>query len=127
MLAIYTDKLLKEGVITEAFATEVRRNMKITFFAPKCLNIFSVQIFLLLQETQRYWDYCETEFEKAKTIDTMQLGDWHDVPWTDFFANQSPQNPIPPTGIDLETMLAICKAISTPPADILPHPQVRNY
>ncbi|OAD56071.1 2-oxoglutarate dehydrogenase, mitochondrial [Eufriesea mexicana] len=97
VLAIYSEKLLKEGVITEAYAKE---------------------------EIDKYWAYCESEFEKAKTIDSMQLSDWHDVPWTDFFANQSPQNKIPPTGIDIETIQAICKAISTPPKDIEAHSQV---
>ncbi|CAK9833933.1 2-oxoglutarate dehydrogenase, mitochondrial [Anthophora retusa] len=97
VLAIYSDKLLKEGVITEAYAKE---------------------------ETQKYLDYCEAEFEKAKTIDSMNLSDWHDLPWNDFFANQSPHNKIPTTGVDIDTMLTICKAISTPPNDIEAHNQV---
>lgn len=57
----------------------------------------------------------------------MQLGDWHDVPWTDFFATQSPKNKIPTTGIDIEIIKTICKAISTPPNDIESHTQVLNY
>ncbi|XP_053972570.1 2-oxoglutarate dehydrogenase-like, mitochondrial [Hylaeus volcanicus] len=97
VLAIYTDKLIKEGVITEAFAKE---------------------------EVQKYLEHCEQEYEKAQTIDSVNLSDWHDIPWTDFFANQSPQASIPPTGIDVETILAICKAISTPPKDIESHNQV---
>ncbi|XP_012349002.2 2-oxoglutarate dehydrogenase, mitochondrial-like [Apis florea] len=97
VLNIYSDKLFKEGVITETFAKE---------------------------EIEKYWNYCETEFEKAKTIESMQLGDWHDIPWTDFFATQSPKNKIPPTGIDIETIKTICKAISTPPSDIESHTQV---
>ncbi|XP_034184565.1 2-oxoglutarate dehydrogenase, mitochondrial isoform X3 [Osmia lignaria lignaria] len=97
VLTIYTDKLLKEGVITEAYVKE---------------------------ETEKYLHYCETEFKKAKAVDSMQLSDWHDIPWNDFFANQSPQNKIPPTGIDRETILTICKAISTPPTDIEAHNQV---
>ncbi|KAK1123009.1 hypothetical protein K0M31_008645 [Melipona bicolor] len=64
------------------------------------------------------------EFEKAKTIDSMQLSDWHDVPWSKFFSDQSPKNKIPPTGIDIETIKTICKAISTPPHGITPHAQV---
>ncbi|XP_043789946.1 2-oxoglutarate dehydrogenase, mitochondrial-like isoform X4 [Apis laboriosa] len=98
VLNIYSDKLFKEGVITEAFAKE---------------------------EIEKYWNYCETEFEKAKTIDSMQLGDWHDIPWNDFFATQSPKNKIPSTGIDIETIKTICKAISTPPNDIESHTQVK--
>ncbi|XP_050585584.1 2-oxoglutarate dehydrogenase, mitochondrial-like isoform X2 [Bombus affinis] len=97
VLTIYTEKLLREGVITEAIAKE---------------------------ETEKYFDYCETEFEKAKTIDSLHLSDWHDIPWSDFFANQSPNNKIPSTGIDMETMKTICKAISTPPKDIDSHSQV---
>ncbi|XP_043526658.1 2-oxoglutarate dehydrogenase, mitochondrial-like isoform X2 [Frieseomelitta varia] len=97
VLSIYSDKLLKDGVITEAFAKE---------------------------EIEKYWNYCETEFEKAKTIDSMQLSDWHDVPWSEFFSNQSPRNKIPPTGIDIEIIKTICKAISTPPHGITPHAQV---
>ncbi|KOX76981.1 2-oxoglutarate dehydrogenase, mitochondrial [Melipona quadrifasciata] len=97
VLSIYSDKLLKDGVITEAFAKE---------------------------EIEKYWNYCEMEFEKAKTIDSMQLSDWHDVPWSKFFSDQSPKNKIPPTGIDIETIKTICKAISTPPHGITPHAQV---
>lgn len=83
-----------------------------------------MRILAYLQEIDKYWAYCEEEFERAKTRDALQLSDWHDVPWTDFFANQSPQNQIPPTGIDIETIQAICKAISTPPKDIEAHSQV---
>nr|XP_033338446.1 2-oxoglutarate dehydrogenase, mitochondrial-like [Megalopta genalis] len=97
VLTVYTDKLFKDGVITEPYAQE---------------------------EIQKYWDYCETEFTKAQTIDSMNLSDWHDVPWTDFFANQSPKLGIPSTGIDSETIMTICKHISTPPKDIEVHPQV---
>nr|XP_003700147.1 PREDICTED: 2-oxoglutarate dehydrogenase, mitochondrial-like [Megachile rotundata] len=97
VLTLYSDKLLKEGVITEAYAKE---------------------------EIDKYLDYCETEFTEAKKVESMQLTDWHDVPWSDFFANQSPKNKIPPTGIDSNTILAICKAISTPPSDIEAHNQV---
>ncbi|XP_076657627.1 2-oxoglutarate dehydrogenase, mitochondrial [Halictus rubicundus] len=97
VLTVYSDKLLREGVITEAYAQE---------------------------EIQKFWDHCEAEFTKAQTFDSMNLSDWHDIPWTDFFANQSPKIGIPPTGFDVETMKAICKHISTPPTDILPHPQV---
>ncbi|XP_076282896.1 2-oxoglutarate dehydrogenase complex component E1-like [Lasioglossum baleicum] len=97
VLTIYSDKLLKEGVITEAYAQE---------------------------EIQKFWDHCETEYSKAQKTDSMNMSDWHDIPWTEFFANQSPKIGIPPTGMDVETMRAICKHISTPPTDIDPHPQV---
>ncbi|XP_043259042.1 2-oxoglutarate dehydrogenase, mitochondrial-like [Colletes gigas] len=97
VLTIYSDKLLKEGVITEAFAQE---------------------------EIQKYWNHCESEFAKAQEIDSMNMSDWHDVPWSEFFASQSPQARIPPTGIDTETIKTICKAISTPPKDIESHGQV---
>ncbi|XP_076683094.1 2-oxoglutarate dehydrogenase complex component E1 isoform X2 [Andrena cerasifolii] len=94
VLTVYTEKLIKEGVITEAFAAE---------------------------EIQKYLDHCEAELKKAQGIDSMNMRDWHDVPWTDFFSNQSPTRPIPPTGIDLNTIETICKAVSTPPKDIEVH------
>ncbi|KYN32337.1 2-oxoglutarate dehydrogenase, mitochondrial [Trachymyrmex septentrionalis] len=97
VLSIYSDKLFKEGVITEAFAKE---------------------------EIEKYVNHCEEEFKKAQTITSMQMSDWHDVPWTEFFANQSPRNKIPPTGIDIATIKTMCNAISTPPKDIEPHLQV---
>ncbi|KMQ94199.1 2-oxoglutarate dehydrogenase e1 mitochondrial [Lasius niger] len=97
VLSIYSNKLLKEGVITEAFAKE---------------------------ETEKYMSHCEEEFRKAQTISSMQMIDWHDIPWTDFFLNQSPKHIIPPTGIDLTTIKTICNAISTPPKDIEAHVQV---
>ncbi|XP_018398395.1 PREDICTED: 2-oxoglutarate dehydrogenase, mitochondrial-like [Cyphomyrmex costatus] len=97
VLSIYTDKLLKEDVITEAFAKE---------------------------EIEKYVSHCEEEFRKAQTISSMQMSDWHDVPWTEFFSNQSPKNKIPPTGIDIATIKTICNAVSTPPKDIEPHVQV---
>jgi len=68
--------------------------------------------------------YCEEEFRKAQTISSMQMRDWHDVPWTEFFSNQTPKNKIPPTGIDIATIKTICSAISTPPKDIEAHVQV---
>ncbi|XP_039306938.1 2-oxoglutarate dehydrogenase, mitochondrial isoform X1 [Solenopsis invicta] len=97
VLSIYTDKLLKDGVITEAFANE---------------------------ETEKYMSYCEEEFRKAQTISSMQMSDWHDVPWTEFFSNQTPKIKISPTGIDFTTIKTICSAISTPPKDIEAHVQV---
>ncbi|XP_014471222.1 PREDICTED: 2-oxoglutarate dehydrogenase, mitochondrial-like [Dinoponera quadriceps] len=97
VLSIYSNKLIKEGVITEAFAKE---------------------------EISKYLHHCEEEFKKAQTISSMQMSDWHDIPWTDFFSNQSPKNDIPPTGIDMATIKTTCKAISTPPKDIEAHVQV---
>ncbi|KAM0731430.1 2-oxoglutarate dehydrogenase complex component E1 [Formica fusca] len=97
VLSIYSDKLLKEGVITEAFAKE---------------------------EKEKYINHCEEEFKKARTISSMQMRDWHDLPWTEFFSNQSPKRVIPPTGIGLTTIKTICNAISTPPTDIEAHLQV---
>ncbi|XP_067217401.1 2-oxoglutarate dehydrogenase complex component E1-like isoform X2 [Linepithema humile] len=97
VLSIYSDKLLKEGVITEAFVKE---------------------------ETEKYLNNCEEEFIKAQTISSMQMRDWHDVPWTEFFSNQSPKIKILPTGIDIPTIKTICTAISTPPKDIEAHLQV---
>ncbi|KAL6428974.1 hypothetical protein ACFW04_008058 [Cataglyphis niger] len=97
VLSIYTDKLLKEGVITEAFAKE---------------------------EVEKYVNHCEEEFKKAQTISSMQMSDWHDVPWTEFYSHQSPKQMIPATGIDLTIIKTICKAISTPPTDIDAHLQV---
>ncbi|XP_067217402.1 2-oxoglutarate dehydrogenase-like, mitochondrial isoform X3 [Linepithema humile] len=96
VLSIYSDKLLKEGVITEAFVKE---------------------------ETEKYLNNCEEEFIKAQTISSMQMRDWHDVPWTEFFSNQSPKIKILPTGIDIPTIKTICTAISTPPKDIEAHLQ----
>jgi len=68
--------------------------------------------------------YCEEEFKKAQTINLIQMNDWHDVPWTEFFSNQSPKQKIPPTGIDIATIKTICIAISTSPKDIECHAQV---
>ncbi|KAL0110208.1 hypothetical protein PUN28_013686 [Cardiocondyla obscurior] len=97
VLSIYSNKLFKEGVITETFAKE---------------------------EIEKYMNYCEEEFKKAQSISSMQMSDWHDVPWTEFFSNQTPRNKIPPTGIDIATIKTICHAISTPPKDIEAHVQV---
>ncbi|XP_050456071.1 2-oxoglutarate dehydrogenase complex component E1-like isoform X1 [Cataglyphis hispanica] len=97
VLSLYTDKLLKEGVITEAFAKE---------------------------EVEKYVNHCEEEFKKAQTISSMQMSDWHDVPWTEFYSHQSPKQMIPATGIDLMIIKTICKAISTPPSNIEAHLQV---
>ncbi|XP_015172854.1 PREDICTED: 2-oxoglutarate dehydrogenase, mitochondrial-like [Polistes dominula] len=94
VLTIYSDKLLKEGVITEAFAKE---------------------------ETEKYLDHCETEFKKAQSIQSIHMWDWHDVPWSEFFSNQSPKNKIPTSGIDLESIKMICKVLSTPPEGITAH------
>ncbi|XP_043489757.1 2-oxoglutarate dehydrogenase, mitochondrial-like isoform X2 [Polistes fuscatus] len=94
VLTIYSDKLLKEGVITEAFAKE---------------------------ETEKYLDHCETEFKKAQSIQSMHMWDWHDIPWSEFFSNQSPRNKISASGIDLETIKMICKVLSTPPEGITAH------
>ncbi|XP_031785214.2 2-oxoglutarate dehydrogenase, mitochondrial-like [Nasonia vitripennis] len=99
VLAIYTDKLLKEGLIDEAF---------------------------LKEETDKYLAHCESEFEKAKEISSMQMADWHDVPWTDFFSNQSPTNPIPSTGIENEDIQTICKHVSTPPEHMKLHTMVHR-
>ncbi|XP_032670876.1 2-oxoglutarate dehydrogenase, mitochondrial-like isoform X2 [Odontomachus brunneus] len=97
VLSIYSDKLMKEGVITEAFAKE---------------------------EISKYLNHCNEEFKKATSISSMQMSDWHDVPWTEFFSNQSPKNNIPLTGIDIATIKTICNAISTPPNNIEAHVQV---
>lgn len=82
------------------------------------------QFFLCAQETEKYMSYCEEEFRKAQTISSMQMSDWHDVPWTEFFSNQTPKIKISPTGIDFTTIKTICSAISTPPKDIEAHVQV---
>lgn len=68
--------------------------------------------------------YCEEEFKKAQTIISMQMSDWHDVPWTEFFSHQTPKSKIPSTGIDMAIIKTICTSISTPPKDIEPHLQV---
>lgn len=73
---------------------------------------------------EKYVNHCEEEFKKAQTISSMQMRDWHDVPWTEFFSHQSPKQMIPPTGVDLTTIKTICNAVSTPPTDIEPHLQV---
>ncbi|XP_020288809.1 2-oxoglutarate dehydrogenase, mitochondrial-like isoform X2 [Pseudomyrmex gracilis] len=96
VLTIYTEKLVKEGVITEAFVKE---------------------------QIDKYLNYCEDEFKTAQTISSMQMSDWHDSAWTEFFWNQSPTNKIPPTGIDMTTIKTICTSISTPPKDVEPHAQ----
>ncbi|XP_011298113.1 2-oxoglutarate dehydrogenase, mitochondrial isoform X1 [Fopius arisanus] len=97
VLTIYTDKLVKEGIIDESFVK---------------------------QEIEKFREHCESEFKKAQSISTMQMKDWHDVPWTEFFANQSPDNKIPSTGIDRSDIKRICEAFSTKPDDIDPHSQV---
>ncbi|XP_024937353.1 2-oxoglutarate dehydrogenase, mitochondrial isoform X2 [Cephus cinctus] len=97
VLSIYSDKLLKEGVITESYIKE---------------------------EIQKYQDHCESEFKKAQSISSMQLSDWHDVPWDEFFANQNPKSKIPPTGIPEAEIRSLSSAISTKPNDIKTHNQV---
>ena len=57
----------------------------------------------------------------------MQMSDWHDVPWTEFFAEQSPDKKIPSTGIDVETIKTICNAVSTVPQGIEVHNQVSGF
>lgn len=98
VLQIYTDKLLKEGLIDEAYVK---------------------------QQTEKYLDTCESEFQKAQGITMMQMADWHDVPFTEFFANQSPDKPIPPTGITQEVIDTICTHVSSVPKDIKVHNVVR--
>lgn len=126
VLTIYSDKLIKEGVITETFANQV---------CYRDANSLQTEVSLIwldcgtnnlhcAQEIDKYLDYCEEEYKKAQTISTMQMSDWHDVPWTDFFSNQSPRNKIPPTGIDMSVIKTICNAISTPSRDIEAHAQV---
>lgn len=78
---------------------------------------------LLSQETEKYIHHCESEFKKAQSISSMQMKDWHDVPWTDFFADQSPKKKIPTTGIDKEVIRTICAAVSDIPAGIEAHSQ----
>ncbi|RLU22182.1 hypothetical protein DMN91_006563 [Ooceraea biroi] len=97
ILTTYSDKLIKEGTITEDFAK---------------------------QEVDKYLNYCEEEYKKAQSISTIQMSDWHDIPWTEFFSNQSPKNKIPPTGINIAVIKTICSAISIPPKDIEAHVQV---
>jgi 2-oxoglutarate dehydrogenase E1 component len=75
----------------------------------------------------KYEEYCMSEFEKANGISTMQMSDWHDVPWTNFFANQRPTNPIPSTGINKEDILLICQRISELPSNITAHSMVRIH
>lgn len=64
---------------------------------------------------------CETEYQKALGISMMQMADWHDVPYTEFFANQSPDKPIPPTGMASEDIQKISDHISTAPQGIKVH------
>ncbi|XP_044021317.1 2-oxoglutarate dehydrogenase, mitochondrial-like [Aphidius gifuensis] len=97
VLTIYSERLIKDGVIDEAF---------------------------IKQETDKYLDHCDSEHKKAQSISVMQMKDWHDVPWTEFFANQSPKNKIPSTGIDKSLIDKICTAFSTKPEGIEPHGQV---
>ncbi|XP_012284760.1 2-oxoglutarate dehydrogenase, mitochondrial [Orussus abietinus] len=97
VLAIYTDKLLKEGVITEEYVKT---------------------------EKEKYLDHLESEFQKAQTVTSMQMSDWHDVPWNDFFSQQSSKYKMPVTGISMEEIETICTAVSTSPKDITPHAQV---
>ncbi|XP_057331261.1 2-oxoglutarate dehydrogenase, mitochondrial-like isoform X1 [Microplitis mediator] len=97
VLKIYTDKLLAEGIIDETF---------------------------IKQETEKYLEHCEAEFQKAQKINKMQMSDWHDVPWTEFFANQKPENKIPQTGISPSDIKKINTAFSTSPEGIEPHAQV---
>ncbi|XP_035734474.1 2-oxoglutarate dehydrogenase, mitochondrial-like [Vespa mandarinia] len=94
VLTIYSDKLLKEGVITETFIKE---------------------------EIDKYLDHCETEFKKAQSIQSIHMWDWHDIPWSKFFSNQSSENKIPKTGINLESIKTMCKTLSTPPEGITVH------
>ena len=54
----------------------------------------------------------------------MEIKDWYDIPYSDFFSKQSPKNKIPPTGIPMEDIKKICSAFSTPPKEIQPHNQV---
>ncbi|KAJ8683562.1 hypothetical protein QAD02_019354 [Eretmocerus hayati] len=99
VLAIYSDKLLKEGLIDEAYVKE---------------------------ETEKYYAHCESEFEVAKEITTMNMADWHDVPYSEFYTNQSPTNPIPATGISNEDIQTICQHVSTAPPGITSHTLVHR-
>lgn len=54
------------------------------------------------------------------------MWDWHDIPWSEFFSNQTSENKIPESGIDLESIKAMCKVLSTPPQGITVHNAVRN-
>ncbi|XP_066584804.1 2-oxoglutarate dehydrogenase, mitochondrial-like [Prorops nasuta] len=97
VLTIYTDKLLKDGIITEAFAKE---------------------------EVSKFLNYCETEFQMSQTISSMQISDWFDIPWSEFFSSQSPNNKIPPTGLEIEEIKLMCDKLVKPPEKIATHPQI---
>ena len=73
---------------------------------------------------EKYLDHCETEFQKAQSISTMQIQDWYDIPYTDFFSKQNSKRKIPPTGIDIKDIKEICLSFSTCPKGIVPHQQV---
>lgn len=60
----------------------------------------------------------------AQSMSKMQMADWHDVPWSEFFATQNSKKTIPPTGIDINDINKILRAFSTSPADIEAHNQV---
>lgn len=79
---------------------------------------------MISQETIEYLEHCESEFKKAQTISAMQMSDWHDVPWSEFFANQNPMKKIPSTGISSADIKKIVTAFSTSPEGIEPHAQV---
>lgn len=51
----------------------------------------------------------------------MNMKDWFDVPWNEFFENQKPKTPIQTTGIPLEDIKTICQKISTAPENIKLH------
>ena len=140
VLAVYTERLVSEGLLDEASVKQVRQtfsslflpsrryqdNTRVVSFQELIRLTFQIarSTFLTFQEIDKYQSYCESEFEKAKGISSMQMADWHDVPWTDFFSGQSPANPIPPTGLPAEDIEAICAHICTPPANIKPHQMV---
>uniref|UniRef100_A0A6P4E3N7 2-oxoglutarate dehydrogenase, mitochondrial n=1 Tax=Drosophila rhopaloa TaxID=1041015 RepID=A0A6P4E3N7_DRORH len=86
-LQLYSEKLIKEGVVTE--------------------NEFKALV-------SEYDKICEEAWAKSKTIKTIRYSSWIDSPWPGFFEGRD-RLELCPTGISTDTLKTIGEIFSSPP------------
>nr|AHB50494.1 oxoglutarate dehydrogenase [Mayetiola destructor] len=86
-LEIYSEKLIKEGIVTPEDVKSVR---------------------------DKYEKICEEAFELAKKETHIKYKDWLDSPWSGFFEGKDPLK-VAPTGVKEETLVHIGNRFSSPP------------
>ncbi|VVC92908.1 unnamed protein product [Leptidea sinapis] len=87
VLEIYSDQLIREGVVTADEVKDVR---------------------------DKYEKICEDAYNQAKQETHIKYKDWLDSPWSGFFEGKDPLK-MSPTGVVEETLVHIGKRFSSPP------------